>query len=368
MKDFQAQHKKDILMSKIFIVDDKINNVILLENILEIAGFINIWSTTDERELKEKLEKEKPDLLLLDLMMPHISGFDFLNDRNDPNSNEPFYPVIILTADTIPATKKKALELGASDFLTKPYDFNEVILRVKNHLVTKFLLDQTTVQNEILEEKIKVKTSNLLVANKLAEKNEKKYKLLFEANLDSILMMYVDENGPSDFIECNPASEKNLGYSRGEILSMNIKSLLKNFEFDKYVQIRKKVLEKEKQIFQMEIKRKDDEVRIMETSVIPDELDGKPVAIVFLRDVTDQINNLAAILKQNEIFKEIAWIQSHVVRAPLARMMGIINILEEVEDLDEEVSNYLSIVTNSANELDGIVRKISSKTNEALYI
>ncbi len=368
MKNFQNQHKQDLLNSKIYIVDDNINNVILLESILAIAGFTNIWPSTDERELKEKLKNEKPDLLLLDLMMPHISGFEFLKDRNDPNTNEHFFPVIILTADTTVSTKKRALELGASDFLTKPYDFNEVILRVKNHLVTKLLLDQSLNQNEILEERVQEKTSKLVAANILAEKNEQKYKVLFEANLDSILLMYLDESGPSDFIECNPASEQNLGYSRNEILGMNIKSLLTNFKLDKYNEMRKKVLKNEVQFFQVEIKRKDDEVRIMETSVIPDELDGIPVAIVFLRDVTDQMNNMAAIVKQNEIFKEIAWIQSHVVRAPLARMMGIINILEEEEGLDEEVSNYISIVNNSAHELDGIVRKISMKTNEALYI
>ena len=97
------------------------------------------------------------------------------------------------------------------------------------------------------------------------------------------------------------------------------------------------------------------------------ELEGKKAVLNIYRDITDRIKFIEAILKQNRAFKEIAWIQSHVVRAPLARMMGVIHLINdmELENKDEELVKFLKMILDSAFELDQIIREISEKTAEA---
>lgn len=196
--------KESILKHKILIVDDQLPNIILLENILNLTGFNEILSTTESTTALEKIETHKPDILLLDLMMPEVTGFDILAELEKTSATRDFMPVLVLTADTNPKSKEKALKLGASDFLTKPFDISEVSLRIQNLLTTKYLMDQLKNQNDHLEDLVKIRTEQLQTAKEEAERNEKKYRLLFDANLDDINLFYIDESGPSNFIETNP--------------------------------------------------------------------------------------------------------------------------------------------------------------------
>lgn len=143
---------KEILRSNIFIVDDQLQNIILLENILHLSGFKNIWSTTDPKDLFEELDSTIPDILLLDLMMPEISGFDVLSKLRLPEFSKNSISVLVLTADTNPKSKVNALKLGASDFLTKPFDISEVTVRIQNMLITKYLVDQLNEPAELSKE------------------------------------------------------------------------------------------------------------------------------------------------------------------------------------------------------------------------
>ncbi|RIW15142.1 response regulator [Algoriphagus lacus] len=360
--------KKAILNSRIFILDDQIQNIILLENILNLSGFQNIWSTTNPQDLLIQLEKSDPDILLLDLMMPTISGFEILGKLNTLGENQKFMPVLVLTADTNPKSKEKALKLGASDFLTKPFDISEVTLRIQNLLTTKYLVDQLKDHNNLLEEKVRQRTEQLQIAKEEAEKNEKKYRLLFEANLDDINLFYLDENGPSKFIETNRASQTVLGYSKEELLNLSIKDLDTRLSEKGYFEgTIQQMLENGSHVVETIIRKKDGELRNMEVKSNILELEGKTAVMNIYRDITDRIKSMEAIINQNKALKEIAWIQSHVVRAPLARMMGVIDLMNnpDYEGKDPNLPKFLEIILNSARELDQIIRDISKKTFEA---
>jgi len=145
----------------ILVVDDEEANVRLVERILANAGLPNVRGTTDPRAVKAMLADESVDLIALDLMMPERDGFEVMRDIGGQISNRDFLPILVLTADASSATKQRALSAGASDFLTKPFDAIEVVLRAKNLLRTRFLLRDLRDLNEVLEERVRDRTREL---------------------------------------------------------------------------------------------------------------------------------------------------------------------------------------------------------------
>lgn len=230
--------KEDLKDARILIVDDTLANIEVLENLLMMKGYTNVKSMSDSTQAINTIREFKPELILLDLMMPQVSGFDIMEIIKKEADLFTLTRILVLTADITPESKKKALSGGASDFLTKPFDLTEVDLRIRNLLYTVFLLSQLTNQNIILEEKVKERTQEL------------------EKNLESIEL-------------------------------------------------------------------------------------------------------------QNKALREISWIQSHVVRAPLARMMGAISLLEIKDNSGVSQEEIMEIVITSANEIDKTVREISAKSANA---
>lgn len=146
---------------RILIVDDEPLNVILLEHILQSAGYSNILSTSNPREVGNLCRTQAPDLLLLDWMMPHLSGLGVLKDLHENQHTGEFLPVMVLTADASPQTRRTALSHGAQDFLTKPFDQTEVLLRVRNLLATRALYVQQQDTNRLLEARVEERTRAL---------------------------------------------------------------------------------------------------------------------------------------------------------------------------------------------------------------
>ena len=145
--DEKYQGLKD---AKIMIVDDEPINIDVVQAFLEEEKYRNFVTVEDSRQAMEQLEVARPDLLLLDLMMPEVSGFDILSTvRAHPKFK--YLPVIILTASTDTQNKLKALELGATDFLAKPLDQSELGLRVRNTLAAKAYQDQLTYYDALTE-------------------------------------------------------------------------------------------------------------------------------------------------------------------------------------------------------------------------
>ena len=125
----------------IMMVDDEAYTMEALKMFLQDAGYRNFVLVEDSVQALEKLEKNQPDVLLLDVMMPVVSGFDILRELRK-NLNFAHLPVIILTSNSEAETKLEALDLGATDFLGKPVDPSELSLRVRNALAVKAYQDQ----------------------------------------------------------------------------------------------------------------------------------------------------------------------------------------------------------------------------------
>ena len=138
----------DILNAKILIVDDAEANLKLLEDLLTREGFHQIISTTDSTRALDLFIAFQPDLILLDLMMPELDGYAVLEILSRHIPKDEYLPVLVLTADATIVAKRKALALGAKDFLTKPFDTIEAMLRVWNLLETRILYRQLKALNK----------------------------------------------------------------------------------------------------------------------------------------------------------------------------------------------------------------------------
>jgi signal transduction histidine kinase len=151
--------------ANILIVDDQEANVDVLFGFLEMQGYENIVTTTDPREVADLLPSFKPDLILLDLTMPFLNGFEVMEQLRGMIPENVFLPILILTADITTESKIRALSGGASDFLTKPFDLLEVGLRIKNLLYTSYLNQLLMNQNAVLDEKVRERTHELVRKN-----------------------------------------------------------------------------------------------------------------------------------------------------------------------------------------------------------
>lgn len=153
------------LDAKILIVDDQDANLRLLRSVLKKAKYANVITISDPREVIHSFSMLQPDLIMLDLMMPYMSGFDVMELLKPLIPKEDYLPILVLTADATSKAKHKALALGAHDFLTKPLDTAEVLLRVNNLLRTRFLHLLLGDRNRGLEDEVGQRTSELREAH-----------------------------------------------------------------------------------------------------------------------------------------------------------------------------------------------------------
>jgi EAL domain-containing protein (putative c-di-GMP-specific phosphodiesterase class I)/ActR/RegA family two-component response regulator len=123
--------------ARIVIVDDEPTNVLVLKRMLQRAGYPQVDGITDPRVLLTDLDRLSPDLVVLDLHMPIIDGITFLDELTRRLDHDDFVPVLVVTADVTDQAKEAALAHGAHDFLTKPVNYNELVLRVRNILRTR---------------------------------------------------------------------------------------------------------------------------------------------------------------------------------------------------------------------------------------
>lgn len=134
--------QSEIHARRILIVDDEEANILLLSSVLEREGYGNIHTTTDPTAALEAFIRLEPDLVLLDLMMPEVDGFQLLEAFRRHDRPDEFRPVLVLTADTTLAARRRALALGAKDFVSKPFDVVEIALRIANLLETRILYER----------------------------------------------------------------------------------------------------------------------------------------------------------------------------------------------------------------------------------
>ncbi len=159
------------------IIDDQPANVSLLETIISQERRVSVQSTCNSLDAVELVTGFKPDIVFLDLMMPHLDGFGVMCELKGHIAKEGYLPILVLTADSTPETMRRALAAGATDFLTKPFDPVEVVLRMRNLLHTRELYQALQQHNESLETMVLERTdrlekAKLEILDKLARSTE----------------------------------------------------------------------------------------------------------------------------------------------------------------------------------------------------
>lgn len=147
--------------ARILVVDDEVTNIRALLKLLKWAGYTHLRGISDPREVAAAVAGERPDLLLLDLHMPHLDGFEIMDIVRPLFLPHEYFPVLVLTGDLDDDVRTRALAGGAKDFLTKPFEHMEVLLRIRNLLETRRLHVALQRQNEVLEEKVLDRTRAL---------------------------------------------------------------------------------------------------------------------------------------------------------------------------------------------------------------
>jgi len=166
--------EQDILHARILIVDDQEANVHLLERLLGEAGYTAVSSTMDPLEVCALHRRNDYDVILLDLQLPRMDGFVVMAALA-AGANDGYLPVIVLTAQ--PGHKLRALQAGAKDFISKPFDLLEVKTRIHNMLQVRLLLRRLEAQNQLLEAKVRERTAEL-------RESEARYRSLTELASD----------------------------------------------------------------------------------------------------------------------------------------------------------------------------------------
>jgi putative two-component system response regulator len=147
--------------ARILIVDDEDVNVRALTRILRTSGFGEIVSTTDPTAAARLYREQDPDVILLDLHMPGCDGLDILRQLRSLAGPQAFVPVLVLTGDPSRDARRHALTAGAKDFLTKPFEVEDVLLRIRNLLETRLLHREMVTQNQLLEQRVRQRAAEL---------------------------------------------------------------------------------------------------------------------------------------------------------------------------------------------------------------
>ena len=193
----------DILAARILIVDDQESNVLLLESLLSNAGYSNVESTMNPVEVCALHRKNAFDLILLDLQMPIMDGFQVLAGLKT-NVSDPYVPVIVLTAQ--PGHKLQALQSGAKDFISKPFDLLEVKTRIHNMLEVRLLYRKLERYALELEKTVAERTAEL-------RESEARYRSLTELASD----WYWEQDDSGNFTKVSGPALEMLGIQVGAL-------------------------------------------------------------------------------------------------------------------------------------------------------
>ena len=156
--------------ARILVVDDEPANLRLLQHVLRREGFTHIHTAADGHAAVAQVKQIQPDLILLDLNMPKMDGFEVIERLSSELPSDSYLPVLVLTADVSAETKRRALTAGANDFLAKPFDLAEVQLRVRNLLHTRFL--HLHMEAQVRERTRALEEAQLEILERLAQAGE----------------------------------------------------------------------------------------------------------------------------------------------------------------------------------------------------
>lgn len=326
---------EDLKIHTILVIEDNMGDFILINDYLdEQIVDLNVIHAKSFLEAKIIFEDKSNnfDVILLDLSLPDKNGEELILEIISMADG---IPVIVLTGYSDIEFGIKSLSLGVADFLLKD-DITATSL-YKNILYT-----------------IERKRKELEL-----EESEKRYSDLFHLSPQP---MWVYDAESLQFQDVNAAAIEHYGYSRNEFLTMIISDILSKENPKSNLNLNQELVEIKENCQHQKKNGEIIQVELKHNTII---FKGKKSEIVVINDITKIRDYINTIEKQNLKLQEIAWMQSHVVRAPLARMMGIIDFMNDDSLSESDKQELLTNLLSSASELDEIIRNISSKTHEA---
>jgi PAS domain S-box-containing protein len=330
--------KKDNKGYQILIVEDNFGDFVLIEEyLLDYILNPTLIHARSFQEAKSILEESKNtfDLVFLDLSLPDLSGEKLIVDTLEITNGT---PVLALTGFSDLDFSLKSLALGISDYLLK--DELTPIILYKSII---YAIERNRHFDEL-------------------QKSEKRYSELFHL---SPLPMWVYDLETLAFLDVNQAAIQHYGYDRQDFLSKTLEHIRPLEDLPLLHNALKAFREGNslypKRVFR-HVKKSGEIIKVeIESSVIL--FNQREAKLVLVNDITEKVQYIETIETQNRTFKEISWIQSHVVRAPLARLMGLVSLLEsEAIESNPELNELLVHIKNSSIELDDIIRDISKKS------
>lgn len=311
-----------------FLLEEYLYGKILFPKIKRVESF-----TEAEEILKSNNEF---DIILLDLSLPDKIGENLIVDVVRIAGNT---PIIVLTGYTDFDFSIKSLALGVSDYLLKD--------ELDEHILFKSI-------------KYSIERRRNLLQIKESQKN---YSDLFQL---SPLPMIVFSIETLDILDTNTAAEELYGFSKIDFLNITVKEIRPKDKVPQFLDIHKNKKINEPFNGEAVHMKKNGDIIIVELKTKNINYKGKPAELILINDVTEKRKHIKEIEKQNEILKEISWVQSHVVRAPLAKILGLVELMNINMKTNEKASlEYCKLISTSALELDKIIREITTKADNA---
>ena len=325
---------------RILIIEDNAGDYILVEDFL--FEQINAPAITHAKTYKaasEILEEHcNFDVILLDLSLPDKTGESLIKEIIACSNN---IPIIVLTGYADFDFGIKSLALGVSDYILK-----DELTAISLYKSIIYSCERKKATRDLLE-------------------SEKRYSNLFHL---SPLPMWVTDLNTLEFLDVNAATLKHYGYTRDQFLSMTLKDIRPTDEVPAMTMLvaeGKKNHDKSASRLVVHKKSNGDLMNV-ELQIAPILYKAKAARIVTATDITERLSYIKAIEDQNNRLKEISWIQSHIIRAPLSRIMGLIPLINETES-DSDKEQMLEYLMLSANELDEVIKNLTDKAQKADY-
>ena len=275
--------------AKILIIDDDPALSELLLKILRADGYRSLINTTDPTRALPLFREHQPDLVLLDLNMSPLDGFEVLDQLRPQIGADDLVPIVVITGEVGGDTKNRALAAGATEFVTKPFDACEILLRARNLLQMRLLHQQLKEQNHLLEEKVSARTAELSETNRELEAGRRHFQAIFENASDAIVL--TDQSG--HIVSWNHCAQRIFGYSAEEIIGHPWRRLIPErfrashqAELDHFAQTRQSQIKG--QVFQLQGLRHDGQEFPLELSLSCWTTEDGFFFNGIIRDLTDQ--------------------------------------------------------------------------------